>query len=282
MKEDKLLRGYFPRILLNIILLISLLHPKISYAIKIVSLTPSITKQLISLGLKEEIIGCTSYCPIAQEKNSRVSIVGSISEINIESIMRINPDIVFANPLTDPKVINKLKKMKIRVEVFNYPRSINDIFKDFIKLGSISGKKTEAIKIVEESRNRLNKIKSKYKNYQKVKIFFVIGANPLFTAPKDTYIDDIIDIINGINIAKWLSNGMVSKEFVLKSDPDIFLIMDMGVVAKDVINDFKRYKFLSAVKKNNFFTVDADRLGSPSLPDLIDLIDNIGKMVYKS
>ncbi len=279
MKYELEKRGYSPR-LITIFILIILFLPSISYALKIVSLTPSITKQLISLDLKDSIIGCTSYCPLANDKNSKTSVVGSISDINIESIVKLNPDIVFANSLTNLKTINKLKTLKIRVEVFEYPKSIEEIFSSFQKLGEITGKTSEATQIITKSKDKLNSIKVKLQNKQKPKIFFVIGVNPLFTAPKNTYIDDIISIINGINIAHELNFGMVSKEFVLKSNPDVILVMNMGVLAQDVVNEFKRYPFLNAVKNNRFFIVDADRLGSPTLPDLIDLINEIGIMVH--
>ncbi|MGC8767712.1 ABC transporter substrate-binding protein [Calditerrivibrio sp.] len=261
--------------------LLVIFYSKSSYALRIVSLTPSITKQLISLGFKDNIVGCTSYCPLANDKKSRAQIVGSIMDINVEAIVRLKPDVVFANSLTNIKTVNKLKNLNLRVEIIDYPKSIDDILHSFIKVGQITGMVEEAGKIVDISKNKLEKIKNKYKKYQKTKVFFVLGVNPLFTAPNGTYIDDIISTVNGINIAKKLNFGMVSKEFVLKNDPEVILIMDMGIASQEVIKEFKRYRSITAVKNNRLYTVNADRLGSPTLPDLIDLIDEIGIMVHE-
>ncbi|MBZ4643530.1 MAG: periplasmic binding protein [Deferribacteraceae bacterium] len=249
--------------------------------IRIVSLTPSITKQLMALGIERNIVGCTSYCPLAQKKGANAKVIGSVSTINIEAILQLKPDVVIANSLTNLKSIEKLKSLNVNVEIFEYPKSIEDIFKTVSRLGKITGRVQEAEKIVDQSKSRLEKIKAKFLHKDRKKIIFLIGANPLFTAPKNTYIDDIINIINGVNIAGNLNSGIISKEFILKGNPDAIFIMNMGAIADDIVNDLKRYSFINAVKMDNLFIVDADRLGSPYLPDLIDLIENLGELVNR-
>ncbi|ADR19784.1 ABC transporter substrate-binding protein [Calditerrivibrio nitroreducens] len=281
MKKMNFKRGWITPYKIILVVLLVIFYSKSSYALRIVSLTPSITKQLINLELKDYIVGCTSYCPLARDKNSRAQVVGSVMDINVEAIVRLKPDVIYANPLTNIKTLNKLKNLNLKIEIIDYPKSIDDIQNSFLKIGKLTGRFEEAVKIVDISKNKLEKIKNKYKKYQKTKVFFVIGVNPLFTASGGTYIDDIITTVNGINIAKQLNFGMVSKEFVLKNDPEVILIMDMGVVSQEVIKEFKRHPSLTAVKNNRFYTVNADRLGSPTLPDLIDLIDEIGMMVHK-
>ncbi len=249
--------------------------------LRIVSLTPSVTKQLIVLGLKKNIVGCTEFSPLAKNKNEKVAIIGGVSNVNIESIVRLNPTIVFANSLTPRKIVEKLKSLKIKVIVFKYPESINDIFSSFLKLGKITGKEIKAKEILKISEKKLKNIEKKAKKFSSKKIFFIIGSHPLYTAPKGTYINDIIEKINGINIAKNLKTGLVAREFVLEKNPDVILIMDMGKIAKEEIKYWEKFKNLNAVKNNKIFIIDADRLGSPVLPDFIDLIEEIMKMIYE-
>ena len=247
--------------------------------LRIVSLTPSVTKQLIVLGLKKDIVGCTKYSPIANDKN--VTVVGEVSDVNIEAIVRLSPDIVFANSLTPEDIIDKLKNLKFKVIVFKYPSSIEDIFNSFMKLGKITGREKIAEKIIKISKKKLESIEKEAEKYTPKKVFFIIGSHPLYTAPKGTYINDIIEKINGINIAKNLKTGLVSREFVLKENPDVILIMNMGKIAQEEIRYWKKFKNLNAVKNNKIFIINADRLGSPVLPDFIDLIKDIMEMVHK-
>ncbi|UOD33871.1 ABC transporter substrate-binding protein [Deferribacteraceae bacterium V6Fe1] len=260
--------------------IVFLISPIRLYALKIVSLTPSVTKQLIVLGLKDSIVGCTSYCPLAGDKSSSAVVVGTVSDINIETILKLKPDLVFANSLTNSKAIEKLKRLGIRVEIFEYPKRIEDIFDTLIKLGEYTGKVDIAHKIFWESKVKLKVVRERFSRKEKQRLFFVVGINPLFTVAKDTYIDDMIGVINCENVSHNLISGMISKEYVLKSNPDAILIMDMGVMAQDVITEFKKYGFLNFVKNDKFLMVNADRLGSPALPDFIDLIDEIGIMVH--
>ena len=249
--------------------------------LRIVSLTPSVTKQLIVLGLSKNIVGCTEYSPLVKMKNLKVAIIGGVSNVNIESVVRLSPSIVFANSLTPKKIIEKLKALNIKVVVFKYPESIEDIFNSFLKLGVLTGKEKKAKEIIDFSKDKLKYIENKAHQFSSKKIFFIIGSHPLYTAPQGTYINDIIEKINGINIARNLKSGLVSREFVLEKNPDVILIMDMGKIAKEEIKYWTKFKNLNAVKNNKIFIIDADRLGSPVLPDFIDLIEEIMKMVHK-
>jgi len=248
---------------------------------RIVSLTPSITKQLIGLGEKDNIVGCTTYCPIAKDKDSKVKVLGSVVSVNVESVFNLNPDIVFASSLTNPKVINKLKSLGVRVEVFSYPKSIQQIFDDFLKIGEIVNKRDIAKKIVTKAKDKLEKIVEAYNKYEPKRVFFQIGANPLFSTPKDTYIADMLRKVNSINIVENLSGGQISREWVIRENPEIIFIMDMGSIAVEEIKNWKRFRTIDAVKNNKIFVINADRLASPALPDFIYLIDEMGKLIHE-
>lgn len=248
---------------------------------RIVSLSPSITKQLITLGEKENIAGCTSFCPLANDKDSKSVVVGSAMSTNIESIVSLKPDIVFASSLTGVKVINKLKSLNIRVEIFPYPTSIEKIFEDFIRLGKIVNKGKIAEQIVKTAEDNLNKIIKTYKSHTPKKVFFEIGADPLFSTPKNTYIADILTKVNALNIAENLNQGQISKEWLIRENPEVILIMDMGDIAVQEIKNWKKFKSLSATENNKIFILDADSLASPVLPDFINLINHIGELIHK-
>ena len=60
--------------------------PLASSAIRIVSLSPSITYNLQQMGADSCIVGRTSFCPLPQEGNSS-EIVGNVLEVNLEKIL---------------------------------------------------------------------------------------------------------------------------------------------------------------------------------------------------
>jgi iron complex transport system substrate-binding protein len=120
-----------------------------------------------------------------------------------------------------------------------------------------------------------------YAQQEAKKVFFVLGISPLFTANKDTYIDDLLTYINAENIAKDFNSSIVSKEYIFRENPDVIIVMNMGIASKELIEKWKNYTFLNAVKYNKIFEVDADKVGSPALPEFIDVIKEIGEKVHR-
>ncbi len=100
------------RIILTILVLTSLIFsaPK-----RVVSLGPIVTKQLYLLGLTDEVVGNSQYC-IEPKGVKKAVKVGSVIKSNIETIVTLEPEIVFATGLSDPSQIEKLKNLGIRVE----------------------------------------------------------------------------------------------------------------------------------------------------------------------
>lgn len=246
---------------------------------KVVSLTPSISKQIIALNGKALIVGCTNYCPKEELKDA--AVVGSLMSVNIEEIVRLKPDIVLANDLIQAKYINKLKELGIDVKIFSYPKSISDILAQVVEIGKIIGKEKEALSMVKEAEISLDKIKKMYAQQETKKVFFVLGVSPLFTANKDTYIDDLLNYINAENIAKDFNSSIVSKEYIFRENPDVIIVMNMGIASRELIDKWKSYTFLNAVKYNKIFEVDADKVASPALPEFIDVIKEIGEKVHR-
>lgn len=246
---------------------------------KVVSLTPSITKQIIALNGEDLIVGCTNYCP--KEKLKHVSVVGSLMSVNVEEIVRLEPDVVLANDLIQTKYINKLRELGIDVKIFSYPKSISDILGQVVEIGKIIEKEKKAIQVVDEAEIILSKLRKRYLNEETKKVFFILGVSPLFTANKDTYIDDLLDYINAKNIAKDLNSSVVSKEYVFKENPDVIIVMNMGIASKELIDKWKNYTFLNAIKYNKIFEVDADKVASPALPEFIEVIKEIGEKVHR-
>ena len=99
---------------------------------RIISLIPSVTRSLYLLGLKDEIVAVTIYCPA--EARDKIKI-GSILEPNIEKIVSLKPDIVIASKEGNRQVtVDKLRSLGISVYVTGDVNSFEDIYSDFIKL----------------------------------------------------------------------------------------------------------------------------------------------------
>lgn len=87
---------------------------------RIVSLVPSQTELLYSLGLNETVVGVTKFCIHPPEWQQEKSIIGGTKKLNLDKIRSLNPDLIIAN-----KEENEESQIKVLMEEF--PVWVSDI-----------------------------------------------------------------------------------------------------------------------------------------------------------
>ena len=255
------------------------LHLSAQIPQRIVSLVPSITKELVLLGLDEKIVGITNYCQIPDK--GKYPVVASAMDVNIEKIITLNPELVFASSLNKPGTLAVLRKAGINVVNLVLPRSYEEINAQFIEIGEMCGKKEKALEIVGGQKEKIKHLQNRIPKTQTLRMFFEIGANPLWCVVPGMFMDDFIRLSGGQNIAKDITNGAISRESVLIRDPEIIIVSSMGIVGAEEVKIWKSYQHLSAVKNDMVFVVDADKSCSPTPVDFVEALEEIITFIYK-
>lgn len=245
---------------------------------RIISLVPWVTKSLYLMGEQNRLVGCTSYCPI--EQTDQIPVVANAMSINIEKTFSLKPDVVIASSLNKPETIDNLKKLGIKVVMQPYPESFDEICSYFVQIGDLVGQGNKARQIVEQQRARLAKLKTSYPFGKNPKILIQIGAKPLFCSVPNTFMEDFIRFSGGKNIAEELKLGSITREYVLKQNPDIIFIVTMGVVAKEEKETWQKYTSLSASKNKKIFVLDADKTCSPTPILFVDALEEMIGLIY--
>jgi iron complex transport system substrate-binding protein len=246
---------------------------------RIISLGPSITKALYLLRVQEKLIANTVYCVYPPEAKMKEKI-GTAQKVNIEKVFNLKPDLVLATSLTNPKAKEKLKNLGIKVITFPAPRDFSQICEQFLELGKLVGKEEEAEKIVKGARYKATSIKKKVKDLSKPKVLVQVGAKPLWVAPKDSFINNFIEIAGGINVGPSGKNGLYSREEVLKRNPDVIIITTMGIVGKEEKKIWQKYKTINAVRNNRIYIVDSDKLCSPTPVSFVETLEEMVNILH--
>jgi ABC-type Fe3+-hydroxamate transport system substrate-binding protein len=244
---------------------------------KIISLAPSLTKSLYYLGADNLLTGHTTYCHIA--KNDNKETVASAVKVNLEKVISLRPDLVIATTITNPETIEFLKKAGIRTEIFPTAKSFEEICTQFERLGSVIGKGNAARTIVSEARAKVKEISSGYNFSEPPVFFFQIGAKPLYTVLRNTFLDDYITFSGGANLAGNISYPTISREFVLSQNPDIIIIVTMGIVGQEEKKLWESYVHLNAVKNNRVFIIDSDIACTPTPVDFVKTMEIISELL---
>ena len=156
-------------------------------SLKIVSLVPSITETLFSLGLNQEVVGITKFCVHPQDWFRSKTRIGGTKNTDIEKIKKLNPALIIANKEENVREqIEELgKKFKVLLtDVNNYGEALKMIE----TIGESVNKAAEAGALV-------RKIDNGFTSFPKTKTksaLYFIWKDPYMTVGGDTFINDMM------------------------------------------------------------------------------------------
>ena len=247
------------------------------HALRIVSLVPSFTNEIVELGLKDNIVGATSYCEISKENKDL--IVGSVVDINEEKIMLLKPDVVFASTLVKEESIKILKNNGINVKYLGKMESFDDLCSQFLELSQILHKEDFAKNYINKAKNRLDSLMNLVPSIEnKPTVCFQLGANPIAIVIPNTFMNDFISLANAINVFCDLDKIIVNREAVLLRNPDYIIISSMGNIGEQEKLEWEKYTELKAVKNKHIFIVES--ASTPTIHNFVNNFEDIVQRMY--
>lgn len=256
---------YFKKILMLCILIIFSFSCCVFAEYKrIISLAPSATESLYELGIDKELVANTVYC---SDGNFKKEKIGTVTEPNIEKIVSLNPDLVIATKEGNYKtVIDKLIRLKLTVYVMEPYSNFEDICFNFQQLADYLDKTDTAKEIINNVKDEISKLDNDTKSVNKEKIFWEVGANPIFTVGKQSFVNEYNKFINGTNVFEDINMRYpnISVESVIEKNPDIIMLVNMGDVSEQEIAKWNKYKKITAVKNNKIYLLEANDIFTPT------------------
>ncbi|MDY6935428.1 MAG: helical backbone metal receptor [Spirochaetota bacterium] len=221
---------------------------------RIVSLSPSITRDIIDLESEHMLVGVTSYHP---PLSRNVEIVGTLIQSNIEKIIVLNPDIVLLSK-EDNSVQNteRLAAIGMKIYTFNRNTHLNDVFNNYMELARII-KREELAKVkIEKYRSRLVECRRKSRD---ISVAILVSHDPLMAASNLSYIGRMVQDAGGTNIFKELRipYPLISIEYLIRLNPEI-IVSTMSAADEylnHILNDFQD---LNPIKYNNIYSIDPE------------------------
>ncbi|MDR3281979.1 MAG: helical backbone metal receptor [Endomicrobium sp.] len=247
---------------------------------RIISLAPSITKTLYELGVEELVKGITIYCPYGTIKKE---VIGTILEPNIERIALLNPDLIISTKEGNlEKSIEKLYRLGFEIYVMKSAKNFNDICINYCSLAKKLNKIKTAKKITTSAKNSINKLYKKLNNINSLKLFWEIGSAPLYTAGKNNFLNDYNYYSKTTNIYLNTKKSYfpIDIEDVVKRNPDIILIANMGRISNEEKKTWGKYKMINAVKSNKIFILDFNYMLIPTPVTFAESLKILVKTIY--
>jgi len=209
-------------------------------------------KKLISTNISERTFSAyTELYPLIRE----LPRFGSKMGVNLEGILRADPDLVILFPgATGRDVAKKLDRYGIPAFII-YPESSYHIDRTILSLGEILGKDKRAKKIIEYKKRVLSHLKFSAVMKRKKKIYYASPADLLTTYTSSMLQGDMIVRSGCINVAHDLPGSyvQVSVEQLIKWNPDLIILSSTSALSPSEVLKDKRLSEVSAVKKKKVF-----------------------------
>ena len=251
---------------------------------RIVSLGPSATEILFAIGADKQLVACTDFCDYPAEAKTKASVGGfAANSISLESIISYEPDLVYLFSGMHDSLIKPLQDMGINVYV-SKAASVDDVKKEIIEIGTITGHSAEAEDVVKEMNLLLaearNKSAEAKKNGSSPLIYWQVWDDPLMTAGKNSFINDIITLAGGINIFGEENSDypIISDEAVIAAKPQFIFISK----ASDNYSVTNNKIMFYAMKKDSGASVhyvNDDKFSRPG-PRCAEAVQDLTKILY--
>lgn len=237
---------------------------------RIISLQPEITRIILSLGCEKKIVGKDYFMhnhdhifsTVFPEGKSLPLVSRSGSDINLEFIIKLKPDIIFVSP-TDSWIIDRIEKYsKTSVLALSSMGSFEKLKEEIKLLSLITDKKDRASELIDYFDSKINFLKNKISEKEERPRVYLSFWSSLTRTPVHY---EPVNVAGGINVAEGLLpsykgtvGAVVNLENIIKWNPEIILIhgnylpQERVITIRKVLMD-KRLRHVEAIKKKRVY-----------------------------
>lgn len=259
---------------------------------RIVSLAPSNTELLFAIGLGDRVVGVTRYCNYPPAA-AGIQQVAGFSDLSIEHIAAVRPDLVLASRGNDPEGLESVRRLG--VPVFGLANnSIAQVIDSVRRLGRLTGQQGAADSLASSLQARVDRVRrhvdASSARTPAPRVLWGFVGDPIYTAGEGSIIDDVIGVAGGVNLGRKAGSGwpQVSLETVVNWRVDVLLTSlrvgdatpAMAVEAELArMRSLDGWRQLPAVRAGRLVHVDGDVLTRAG-PRVIDAVEQLSAQLY--
>lgn len=245
-----------------------------------VSLAPNNTEILFALGLGDNVVGVTSFCDYPEEALDKEKI-GDFNGINLEKIIELNPDLVLNYGPGDPEENKRLKEAGIPMLAF-LPESIDAVINTINTIGQATDTMEQSKDLTNNMMEKEKEILDIVKNGENKKVFYEIWHDPLMAAGPGSFMDELISMAGGTNIAEDAEGDYVQYDLeqLVERNPEVYLTSaDMPDKTPEAMMARPGFENIEAMKTGNVYVLDAN-ITSRSGPRIVQALELVAKAIH--
>jgi iron complex transport system substrate-binding protein len=249
---------------------------------RVVALAPSITEIIFALGQEDRLKGVTIYSNYPPAALA-LPKVGTYIRLDLERIVALAPDLCIAIKDGNPKAaVDRLTELNVPVYTVN-PVDIEHVIRAVIEIGGLLNAEENAHRLADEMHTRVQRVKSQMAHAtHRPRVFFQIGIAPIVSVGTKTFINELIVLAGGDNIAAGsTAYPRFNREQVLALAPEVIIISSMtrGASFEQIKQEWQNWPKIPAVQHQRIYIVDSDLFDRPS-PRLVEALEMLVKLIH--
>jgi len=251
--------------------------------VRIISLAPSITEILFAIGAGGQVAGVTDFCDFPADALRKPKV--GYAHPNVETLVALQPDLVLApRHFIKPDLVASLDHLHIPIFLLD-EHTVEHIFAHIQTIGRMVERQAEAAALVMELRQGLAAVVQRMQGQPPVRVLYVLNSEPLITVGPGSFIDQLIGLAGGINVAAKSAAPYprLSMETVLVEDPEVlvFPVRSSDGVSEQEQQTWQRWSGLSAIKQARVYRIPADLLNRPG-PRIVHALEQLASILHPS
>lgn len=199
-------------------------------SLRIVSLAPNWSHTVAEIGAIDDLVGVTRYARFPAEvpnrvKQNRIAVVGGFTDITIDNVTRLKPDLVLTATSLQLGLKAKLEQQGIPV-IHMQESSLEEVYSKIELLGKKIGHQQQADELVTSIRNELTQIAKQYRKKTSPKVYYEINYFYKCVPGKHSYMTELMELVGATPIFAERDGiaPMVTWSEVVKANPDVILL----------------------------------------------------------
>jgi iron complex transport system substrate-binding protein len=245
---------------------------------RVVSLVPT-NSEMVCLLDCERLKGGTRYDAFPQELKTRlaakqIEVVGGGYDANLESIVRLQPDLILTNGPTQQRFAVPLRNLGYAV-LSLWPRDMAGLKRSFLLLAALLRRAEKASELIDDMERRFAAIEARTQKKSKKRVYLQMWTEPLITVGKHSFPDWLVSAAGGINVFGDLpfDSGQVSLEAVIRRDPEVLIFLADQEPFARTLGKRPGWSSIRGVRDERFCFID-----EPDIRRSIGFLDGLQKI----
>ena len=246
---------------------------------RIVSLVPSVTETVFTIGAQDRLVGVTDFCDYPPAARQKPSIGGMISP-SLEGIVTLRPDLVVATPAGNRhETFDQLGRLKIPVYLVN-PVSVQDVLDLIGRVGRLTDRAEAADRVAAALRERIQAVSARVAGRPRPRVLYVLWPDPLIVPGRESMLTELIEVAGGVSITANDAEAYprFSLETAVARAPEVIILADhstgTSTAGRAAPEKWKRLTSVPAIQAGRLHSADLSILHryGPRVPEGIETL----------